>query len=171
LWWVRHRSSTEEFKLTDVQALDPQMIQRYLRGHDLKFAINQNGRFIVQFYGEDMSDYRVVISVDDTDARILTVVVVSETPYPRTLRAQAEAFVSHWNRLRRWPKAYLEDDQHARGFWIVGENYFPLRAGVHQALLTDLLDISISAGRQLLHASASALDGPEGLHTWLRHAG
>ena len=157
--------------VTNIESLAPQLIERYLREHELKFLINQDGQFLVHFCGDDVPDYRVGIGIEGSDAQILTVLVSTETPFSETMRAPAEAFAAGWNRTKRWPKAYLDDDPHGRGLWIVGENCFTLGSGVHRALLDELLDTSMLTGRQLVSDSAQALDGVEDFDTWLRHAG
>ena len=40
----------------------PQMIERFLRGHGLKFPIDQRGDFLVDFDGDNLRDYPVLRS-------------------------------------------------------------------------------------------------------------
>ena len=155
--------------MTEIEAIGPQLIERYLRAQEWKFLVNQDGHFLVNFYGEDVPDYRFGISLEGADGEILAVRVSSETPFAENIRDQAEAFVAGWNRMKRWPKAYLEDDRRARGFWLGGEFCIPLKAGIHQELCEELLDMCLATGRQLIRESTTALDGVEELQTWLRH--
>ena len=157
--------------MSDIQALEPKMIERYLRGRELRYLIDQDGRFVIHFYGEDVPDYRFGIAVGGPDADILDIIVAPDDPTPEHYRHQTEAFVAGWNRSKRWPKAYLEDDRRGRGFWITAENSVPLRGGVHSELFDDLLDTAIATGRQLVHDAAKALRDSENLDSWLREAG
>ena len=158
--------------MSDIEALDPKMIERYLRDQGLRFLTNQDGVFVVNFYGDDVPDYRFWIGVEGPDRQFLDVRVMTDIPLTANIRPQAEAFVSGWNHFKRWPKAYLEDDEvRGRGFWIVGENCFALKAGIHQPLFDELLNVSIATGRQLVRESSAALDGVEELQHWLSEAG
>jgi hypothetical protein len=157
--------------VSEIEVLKPQMIERYLRERELRFMNDQDGHFIVNFYGEDVPDYRFGIGIEGIRNEVLSVRLVTDTPFPDTLRPQAEAFVSGWNRSKRWPKAYIDDDTRGRGFWIVGENNFDLEAGVHWELFTEMLDLSIATASQMLHDASAAFNGIADLQDWLREAG
>jgi hypothetical protein len=157
--------------VTDIEVLKPQMIERYLRERELRFMNDQNGHFIVNFYGDDVPDYRFGISIEGARNEVLAIRLLTDAPYPETLRPQAEAFVSGWNRSKRWPKAYIDDDKRGRGFWIVGENCFALDAGVHWELFTEMLDLSIATASQMVHEASSAFNDIVELENWLGEAG
>jgi Putative bacterial sensory transduction regulator len=157
--------------VSDIEVLKPQMIERYLRERELRFMQDQGGHFIVNFYGDDVPDYRYGISIEGARDEVLSVRLLTDAPFPETLQSQAEAFVSGWNRSKRWPKAYIDDDQRGRGFWIIGENCFALDAGVHWELFTEMLDLSIATASQMLHEASAALTGVVELENWLREAG
>lgn len=158
--------------MSEIEALDPRMIERYLRDQELRFLTNQDGAFVVHFYGDDVPDYGFWISVEGRDHDFLDVRVMTDIPLTTNIRQPAEAFVSGWNRFKRWPKAYLEDDdQRGRGFWIVGENCFTLTAGIHQPLFDELLTVSLTTGRQLVRESSAALAGVDKFENWLSEAG
>jgi len=148
-------------------------IERYLRERDLRYLVDQEGDFIVDFYGDEIPDYRVQLSAEGANGEVLGVRLGLETPHPETMRDRIEGFVAGWNRQMRWPKAYVIEDRRGRGIRVIGENSFPLAAGIHQELLDEFIEVSIRAGRQMLGDLVAAAQTPTGdeLETWLRRAG
>jgi hypothetical protein len=148
-------------------------IERFLKDNEFRYLVDQDGDFWVSFYGREMPDYRVVISVEGRDRDILSVRMSTDVTYTDTLRERIEGFVAGWNRRTRWPKTYLADDRRGNGFRVIGENSYPLGAGIHQELLGDLIGSTIVAGREMLKqlAAAANIAGGDELETWLRETG
>jgi Putative bacterial sensory transduction regulator len=156
-----------------IEKFGPQMIERFLREHELKFLVDQDGDFWVALHGEGVPDYRVILSVEGHDADILCIRTSAELPYPDIFRDRVESFIAGWNRRMRWPKAYIHDDARRGGFRVIGENQFPLATGIHPELLDDFIVITINASRNLLAELAPAVHLPtaDQLESWLRETG
>ena len=148
-------------------------IERFLKDNALRYLVDQDGDFWVSFSGNDFPDYRVILSVEGVDRDILCIRVNTDDIYSDTVRERIEGFVAGWNQRMRWPKTYLAEDGRGRGFRVVGENSFPLGAGIHQELVSDFIGSSIVAGRQMLKelSAATGIAGGDELETWLRETG
>jgi hypothetical protein len=88
----------------------PQMIERFLREHRLKFLIDQKGDFLVDFDNDNMRDYLVQPSVEGPGGHILCVRIETSRGSPQSANTTIEGFVPGRNRRRRRPKAYITDD-------------------------------------------------------------
>ena len=156
-----------------IEPFGPQLLERYLRDNELRFLVDQDGDFLVDFYGEEVNDYRVQLSAEGVDREVLCVRIGTDVTYTEALRDRIEGFVAGWNRRTRWPKVYVADDRRGRGMRVVGENSFLLTAGIHQKLLDDFITMSIMSGRQMLVELGSAVttvsDGE--FDNFLREAG
>ena len=156
-----------------IERFDRAQIARFLRNNNLRFLVDQQGEFTIDFYGDDVPDYRVQIGAEGAHADILYVRIAGDVTYQESARDRIEGFVAGWNRRTFWPKAFLAEDSRGRGIRVIGETAFPLTSGVHQELLDTFIEISMVAGRHLLGeltVAASAASGTE-LETWLREAG
>ncbi len=152
-----------------VEKFERAMIERFLRDNDLRFLVDQDGDFVLDFDGDDVPDYRILLVVEGADEDILAVRIITGKPLPESARGRLERFVAEWNRSTRWPKAYLVDDSRGRGVNVVGGSDYPLGAGVHPELLSDLIVVNLSAASQFMRDLRDALGTPTSgeLETWL----
>jgi hypothetical protein len=156
-----------------IEEFGSKRVERFLKDNELRYLVDQDGDFWVSFYGPEVPDYRALISLEGPERDILCVRMSTDVVYTDTVRERIEGFVAGWNRRIRWPKTYLADDRRGHGFRVIGENSYPLAAGIHQELLSDLIASTILAGREMLKglAAAASVAGGEELETWLRETG
>jgi hypothetical protein len=88
-----------------IEKFEQRQIERFLRESGLRYLIDQDGDYIVSFYGDDIPDYRVQFSAEGVDNKVLAVCVSADVPYPEHMRERIEGLVAGWNRRMRWPKA------------------------------------------------------------------
>jgi Putative bacterial sensory transduction regulator len=152
-----------------IQRFERQLLENWLRASELRFLIDRDGDFVLDFYSEHGPDYRVQLSAEGPEADVLSIRIHPDVVYSEALRDRIDAFVAGWNRKTRWPKAFVVNDSRGRGIRVIGENSFPLGPGIHQALLDTFIVTTIDSGQQLiaeLDATASAAVSPE-LEAWL----
>jgi putative sensory transduction regulator len=147
-----------------------QRVESWLRDHQLRFLVDQEGSFFVDFCSEEGPDYRVQLSAEGADADVLCIRIRPDVIYSEAMRDRIEGFVAGWNRKTFWPKAFMADDWRGRGIRVVGENSFPLGPGIHHALLHNFIMVTLESGRGLiaeLTATVNAADSTE-FEAWLR---
>jgi Putative bacterial sensory transduction regulator len=153
-----------------IERFERQLLESWLRQSELRFLMDPEGDFVLDFYSDHGPDYRVQLSAEGPEADVLCIRVHPDAIYPEALRDRIDAFVAGWNRKTRWPKAFVVNDSRGRGIRVVGENSFPLGPGIHQELLDTFIVITIDSGQQLiaeLDATANAVVSAQ-LETWLR---
>ncbi len=131
-----------------VQKLDYRMIEKYLKGRDLKYLRDSDGDYQVGFtYDEDFGcSLTVWLIVSGQSRDTYMVLVMSDKHIPKSDWARAIMLCNTWNKERRWPKAYLSvnnPDADTIGE-IRLEHQIHLKMGIHQELLNDFTDMAIS---------------------------
>lgn len=152
-----------------IQRFERQLLESWLRDSELRFLINQDGDFVLDFYSEHGPDYRVQLSAEGPEANVLCIRIHPDVVYSEAMRDRIDAFVAGWNRKTRWPKAFVINDSRGRGIRVIGENSFPLGPGIHRALLDTFIVTTIDTGQQLideLDVTANAAVSTQ-LETWL----
>ena len=152
-----------------IERFERRRIESWLRERELKFLINQDGDFVVDFFSEQGHDYRVHLCAEGANTDVLCIHIRPDIIYSETKRDRVEGFVAGWNRKMRWPKAFITDDWRGRGIQVLAENSFPLDAGIHQELLSSFIMVTIDSGRRLIAELAATVDtcGEAELETWL----
>ena len=156
-----------------IEQFGPELIERFLKDNGLRYLVDQDGEYWVSFYGSDVPDYRATLGLVGANRGILCVRMSTDIVYTDKVREPVEGFVAGWNRRMRWPKTYLADDPRGRGFRVIGENAFPLAAGVHQGLFNELIASTLIAGRGMLTelAAATSIAAGDELDSWARETG
>jgi len=138
--------------MTNVLQFDAAMIERYLKEVGLRYLIDNDGDYIVQF-AED-SDFNGELSVlfgrGGNKKDVYYVRVYCNKTIPKTRFADALLLCNRWNKERRWPKAFLNtrDTGDTTKGDIVLELQIDLEKGIHQALFNDFTNTVISGAIQ-----------------------
>jgi hypothetical protein len=156
-----------------IEEFGPKMIERFVRDAGYKFMTDQSGNYVLDFYGDNVPDYRVHLSVDGQDRSILFIQISPRITYPEGERDRLEALMSGWNRRTRWPKAYLLDDSRGRGIRVIAENAYPLVTGVQQQLVDALILANVHGASNLLREVSAGMGTStvDELEAWLRRTG
>ena len=128
--------------MATVQNFNRNMIEKYLRGKDLRFLTDSDGDFVVQFgYNEDLGgELTVYLCAEGSRKDVYSIRIMSDKRIAKSDWGRAIMLCNTWNKEKRWPKAYLNvrnPDTDTRGT-IEVEHHIDLEQGIHQELLDDL---------------------------------
>ena len=145
--WVGRLMSDE---LTKVEPLNLDAVERLLGRRGCTVFRQQDTGRLMTFWGWDDelgSGVNLYFSAE-SDGAILRISGVNDRPL-RGKRRSAEVLraINEWNGNQRWPKAYLlpvEKDGKAYG-WVETSLDIPVGAGVHRAMVEDLVDTAVGA--------------------------
>src|SRR5579883_3502039 len=136
--------------MAEVQSFSRKMIQNYLDSTDLRYLINREGDFIIEFAYDAEIDAELTFSLlaGGTNNQIYVITCHSNKRYGREEWPRIVYLCNRWNAERRWPKAYLyvKDPKVDQEGVILLEEQLDLEKGVHQELLSDFTETVISAG-------------------------
>jgi hypothetical protein len=138
--------------MPNVQKFDHDMIKKYLHAHDLKYLIDSDGDFLVQFgYADEWGcSLKIYLIVGGTRKDIYVIKVYSDKRISRGDWTRVIGLCNTWNKERRWPKAYLHVDDPAadQTGLVVVEQHIDLEKGIHQELLDDFTSTMIMGAFQ-----------------------
>lgn len=134
-----------------VQTFDSSMIENYLRTRNLRYSIDMDGDYRVDFsYDDDVGGeltYWLVRGGQDKD--VYQILVMSTRRIPKPEWGLAVMLCNTWNTEKRWPKAYLYiRDNSAETAEIRLDQSIDLETGVHQELLDDFTNTMTSGAIQ-----------------------
>jgi len=129
------------------------MVERFLKGKDVKYLVDSDGDFQVRFgYDDDWGcGLDIWLTIQGQDADVYTIRAHADRRVPRDQWGQAIMMCNTWNCEKRWPKAYLhvgDAESDSTGEIILEEQLDTGDAGIHQELL-DHLTLTIIAGCHL----------------------
>ena len=84
--------------------------------------------------------HAMLFTVEGPEDEILVMRARSHAAVPAEWAARAYRTVNEWNRTRRFCKAYVGDPARGGQLPVFAELQVPLAAGIHEALLVELLD-------------------------------
>jgi hypothetical protein len=161
-------SSNTPPRRVGITPLSPEMITDHLERNDLKFAIDQDGDYLVDFaaFAEGAPEVRVWLTIEGANEDIFVIRVIGQRPVPKTLWPQLVAACNQWNMEKRYPKAFLfipADTAELFG-QVHLEGQFPLAAGVTQPQLDEFISTIIGTGFSFWHwlLETGALDEDDG---------
>jgi hypothetical protein len=124
-----------------VRKFDQDMIKKYLKAFNLKYLIDSDGDFLVQFSYTDEwgTALKVYLILAGTQKDVYAIKVYSDTRIPKKDWSRALDLCNTWNKEKRWPKACLHVDNPATDTsgMIVVEQHIDLEKGIHQELFND----------------------------------
>ena len=126
------------------------MIENYLRDKNLKFLIDRDGDFRVEFgYDNDLGcDITVYFTAEGRSENVYTIRIFSDKRISKSDWGRAIMLCNTWNKDKRWPTAYLQvsNPDTDRTGKINLEYHLDLSQGIHQELLDDWTNTIISCG-------------------------
>jgi hypothetical protein len=136
--------------MTVVQKFTRDLIANYLRRRGLKFLVDSDGDFLVQFaYSETIGcELSMLLMAAGPRGDVYAIRLLSNKRIPKEERDRILRLCNTWNSARRWPKAYLHipDSSPDAPGEIRLEADLCLEKGVHQELLDDFTDTILLAG-------------------------
>lgn len=132
-----------------VQKFDRSMIERFLKSRNLKYLVDSEGNYRVEFaYDESTGcELTVLLIAAGSRRQIYQIVVLSDKRIPRKDWERAIMACNTWNKENHWPKAYLyvSDPSKDNFGMIMLEGQIDLEKGIHQELFDDFTDTIIVA--------------------------
>lgn len=156
----------------NIEPLTPELIERYLDLHDLKFFRGRDrDEFLILMSGSD-SRLHIHLGISGPDRNVLAIRVTPVENYAAAERARLMELVNEWNRDTYWPKAFVRETSNPAQVGVVGESSFPLADGIHFEALTRYIDHTLRASFELFDKIGRAIRLPSAqtLEAWLREA-
>jgi hypothetical protein len=131
-----------------VVPFDRSMIRDHLDRHDLKYLVDQDGDFRVDFATDHGFTISALLLAEGTNADIFVLNVMCTQLVPKTLWPKAIYFCNRWNTETRYPKAYLQVPADIEELFagIHLEGQFPMSAGTTQAIVDEIINVIIGTG-------------------------
>ena len=133
-----------------VQPFDREMIKDHLERHELKYLIDSDGDFRVDFSTDHGFSISALLLADGTNEDVFVMNVVSSVAVPKTIWSKLIFFCNRWNAETRYPKAYVAIPQDLEALFAAVhlEAQFPLSAGVTQPLMDEFINTIMATGIQ-----------------------
>lgn len=133
-----------------ISPISPEMIREHLTRNELKFFVDQDGDFRVDFaaFAEGAPSITIWLTIEGEHGDIFVVRVIGQQAIPKTLWPQAINACNQWNMEKRYPKAFLfipSDTAELFG-QVHLEGQFPLAAGIAQPQLDEIISTLIATG-------------------------
>jgi len=109
---------------------------------DVRYLTDGDGALVAMW-----ERHAVLIALEGPEDEILMMRARPHATVPRDWADRAYRAVNEWNHSRRFAKAYVGDPTDRGQLPIYAEVQVPLRAGVHETLLTELLDCGVSVSQ------------------------
>ncbi len=118
-------------------------VAQALGRRDIRYLTDADGSLLALW-----ERHAVLFTVEGPESEILVMRARAHATVPREWADRAYAAVNEWNHTRRFFKAYVGDATERGGLPVYAEMQVPLLAGVHDALLDELVECaaSVSAG-------------------------
>jgi Putative bacterial sensory transduction regulator len=131
-----------------VQPFMRPMIQDHLDRNNLKYNVDDDGDFRIDFSTEHGFVITALLLADGTNQDVFVTNIVSNVAVPKTIWPKVIFFCNRWNAETRYPKAYLAipEDVSALFAGVHLEGQFPLAAGIPQALLDEFITTMLGTG-------------------------
>jgi hypothetical protein len=134
-----------------VQKFVPSMMEEYLKGKDLKYMVDHDGDYRVEFAHDSECDCELTVWLiaGGPQKDVYCVRVNTDKHIPQRDWGKAVLVCNQWNKERRWPKAFLyyKDSDSEMGD-ILLEGQIDLEQGVHRELFNDFTDTVIATSFQ-----------------------
>lgn len=133
----------EDFDAGDVvRPISNERIRAALDHMDVRYLTDADGGVLAMW-----ERHAVLIALEGPDDEILMMRARPHATVPRDWADRAYRAVNEWNHSRRFCKAYVGDPTDRGQLPIYAEVQVPLVAGVHEALLKELLDCGVSVSQ------------------------
>ncbi len=133
--------------MATVQKFEKSMIEKFLKSRGLKYLIDQDGDYRVEFAydPETQCELTIWLLAEGSAHDIYRVLAMSDKRIPKSDWGRAILACNTWNKEKRWPKAFLYvRDPNADPFGFIHlEQQLPLDTGVHQEFLDHMTNMTI----------------------------
>jgi hypothetical protein len=131
-----------------VQPFARHMIKDHLDRNNLKYLVDQDGDFRVDFSTEHGFTITAILLADGTNHDVFVTNMVSNIGVPKTLWPKVIFFCNRWNAETRYPKAYLAVPADVEELFAAVhlEGQFPLTAGLSQGLMDEFINTMLATG-------------------------
>jgi Putative bacterial sensory transduction regulator len=125
------------------QAVEPftgSMTKTYLDGVNLQYLVDSAGDYLVRFTPADdrPCEVEVWLLAEGTERNILNVQTRTSVRFAQDKLGDALLACNEWQKIKRWPKAYVLVDEATATSRIILEFQIPLEKGIHQELFSDV---------------------------------
>jgi Putative bacterial sensory transduction regulator len=127
---------------TVIEPITIDRVRTVLDGLDVRFLNDPDGALLAMW-----ERHAVMIAIEGPADEILMMRVRPHATVPRDWADRAYRVVNEWNHSRRFYKAYVGDVTDRGQLPIYAEVQVPLTAGLHQALLAELLECGVSVAQ------------------------
>lgn len=127
---------------TQVEAFSGDTIKTYLDGANLRYLVDSTGDYLVRFTQADDRPCEVdawFIS-EGPDRQIFNLQIRTNIKFGQDKLGDALLACNEWQKIKRWPKAYVVVDEATPTSQIVLEFQIPLEKGIHQELFNDVAE-------------------------------
>lgn len=125
-----------------VSIFDQDMIERALTSEKLNFVKQDQNNYLLNFEYDDERgcEIHVLLSIDGQQNEIFAMRAFTDREIPKTQWAEIIMLCNTWNKMSRWPKAYLNADDTDTIGTIMLEEQIDLSKGIHDGLLLDYIN-------------------------------
>lgn len=127
--------AAEAFRDTAVVPISLDRVAETLDGLDVRYFTDGSGTLLALW-----ERHAVLFAIEGPDDEILVIRARPHATVPPDWADRAYRVVNEWNHTRRFCKAYVGDQTDRNRLPIYAEMQVPLRAGVHDALLVEMVD-------------------------------
>ncbi len=149
------RTGDEDLGADAVQPVTTARLRAALDRMEVRYLTDGDGAVLAMW-----ERHAVLIALEGPDDEILMMRARPHATVPRDWADRAYRVVNEWNHTRRFCKAYVGDPSDRGQLPIYAEVQVPLVAGVHEALLVELLDCGVTVSQgfvEWLHDEACLL--------------
>jgi len=127
--------------MSPVAPVSRERIRAVLDKRSVRHKIDKDGDLVVSMSADEDVPYDVAVFLSIENEYIFAVRAIPSAEIAQDKQSDAILFANKWNKVKRWPKAFLHDGYNR----VVGELHHDLEQGVHDELLEDMVRMSISA--------------------------
>jgi hypothetical protein len=156
-----------------VEPFGTELIERYLDSRGWRFFRGRTGREFLVLLSTGQGELHVNVRASGSRRDVLVVRVSPAAHYSAGDRSRLMELVNEWNRDTHWPKAFVRETSDPARVGVVGENSYPLGAGIHVEALGNFIEHTISCAAESFDKIADAVRVPSSqtLEAWLHHTG
>ncbi|MEZ0351513.1 YbjN domain-containing protein [Mycobacterium sp. pR1184] len=157
-----------------IEPLSPELIERYLRSHQLRFFRSDDGaEFMMVLSHYQRGKLHVNLRINGLRPDILEISISPAGYYQASERPRLMEVVNDWNRDNHWPKAFVRECTQPSHFSVVGESAYLLTDGIHLAGLGHFIRSTVEYGTDLIEKIEHAVSLPSAgaLEEWMDRTG
>jgi Putative bacterial sensory transduction regulator len=157
----------------EIEPLSPQLIERYLKGRDLRFYRSHDGDDFLVLFTTKHGKLHANLRLCGSGKEVLVISVSPAAYFPAEERVRLMEVVNNWNRDTWWPKAFLQETSRPDQVGVFGEYSVYLPKGIHFDGLVELIGCTTACAGDLFDKIAAAMRLPstQTLEGWLDRTG